>query len=286
MDSVLLRSVKNDEEKEFLQLLLNYLISQGRFFIEIKPDSTYSNSIIFSTLDFMEKEQNSGDILHIPQDSINIIADNYLLKYPNSTYNEFVKNHIRYKFKLSDWAIGSQFFTGGILFTNSLSKYFGNAFVVGLGIEFNYKRFLTYMQIVKGFGLLNNDIHAEMDVWKRKSITSIFTPEITMGYFAIDNLNFRLAGTSGIASTVLGPTSMETELNPDLEKFELGYSLTYTFGVFVDIKMNTVFRDRISFLRIRYNYNIPQFPNDFKGNFHNITIGYGLLGRAPIRVYI
>ncbi len=282
----IVESELKDEEKELLELMLNYLFSEGLSFIELKQDSTdRKNELINLTLNIMKDEIYSSEFFLISQDSINSIADNFLLKYPKSVYNEFVRTNIRYKYKISDWSFGSQLFMGGISFTDNLSQYYSNSVILGLGVDISYKRLLTCLQVFRGFGKTVDDIYKETEVWKSKSNTSIFKSEITLGLSLIDNKVFRLVGTSGIASTIIGPTSSDKESIPVLEEFELGYSFTYTIGGFVDIKLNKFINNSYSFLRLRYNYCKPSFPNDYEGNLHVITIGYGWSARNAKRIY-
>ena len=105
----------NAEEKEFLKLLLYALL--------FTPDRVDD-----------EKEM----------EEMNAKATAFLDNYPGSRYENYTRRYIRYRFRPSDWGMGSEFFLGYNQFTGGLSNHFTNCVIGGFAFDISYKKFTAY----------------------------------------------------------------------------------------------------------------------------------------------
>ena len=162
---------------------------------------------------------------------------------------------------------------------------------MGVAFDISYKKLILYLRDYIGFSKTKVDMLYSKGVWEKGSNATIFLPEASLGYTAMDNKHIKLAPFIGIASTGIGPSEYDQQQNPDLKNADLGFTATYTLGLNLDIKLKRSKAKMVTngpeqsywFLRLRYAYNLSQFENKypgFDGNMHYLTIGIGGFGRA------
>jgi len=264
LDSFIDNSSLKEETKDFLKLRLQYLASLGDY----KPTT---------------------------RDSLNLSADKFLESYPNSSYNAFIRKHIRYEFVPSKWGFVFEFFSGYGILTGELKNTFTNPVPIGIAFDIYYKKFALFLRDYIGFSKTKTGVPYNTGVWEKDSQVRLYLPEASLGYVIVDNKIAKLTPFAGYAGTAFLPTDNDQEKNSDLKKAGLQFTNTFTAGMNVDIKLGRsktemVFYNEESywFLRLRYGYNLPQFQkryNGYDGAMHYITVGIGGFGRAIKRKY-
>ena len=267
---------------------------------------TIENSIKESNLTQSEKDflfmhlfkcLRTKDTKDITQDTLNLLADNYLQNYPNDEHIGITRKFIRYKLVPSNWGFAYEIFSGYGLFSGTLKNLYTNNVPMGVAFDVYYKDLVLYLRDYIGFSNTKQDLYGQGELWPKNSQVRVYLPEASLGYIIHDSKHFKLAPFVGISSTDISPTEYDMEKFPYLKDFELKFTTTYSIGFNMDFKfgkpkMAMVTRSSPEesnwFIRIRYGYNFSQFSKsypEFDGNMQYITIGFGGFGRKIKRDY-
>jgi hypothetical protein len=247
------------EEKQFLRLQFNHLI--------LRDESKLIN-----------------------QDTLNHESDRFIVSYPHSKFEGYIRYYIRYVIAPSNWGLDFEFFSGYATMNKDLGRNFKSLIPFGVAFQIYYKKHVFFLRDYIGIGSTANDITYQSVVWKKNSQSNFFIPEAAYGYIFLDNKICRFIPSCGIAATMIGAPTGDINKHPEYEKMDFN-SLTWTLGCTLDIKFgnrkgNALYnQNNFGFVRIRYTYNMPQFDNKysgFSGTIHSITIGAGGFSR-PIR---
>jgi len=269
--------------------LLDKLVAETKNHIKQLTDSISQSSLEDSEKDFliMNLHYLVSDVEAYPseQEDLNLLADNYLLKYPNSSFATFTREYIRYKHDVSPWSFAAEFFSGYGFQTRDLNKQFGNNIPIGVAFDIGYKNFVLYLRYYIGLANTKFDTAYSVGVWESGSQVRVFLPEASLGYKIYKSERLNLVPFLGVSSTSISPTEYDLKETPELEELEIPFCLTYTFGLNLDIKLGEPLMPLVSFngedsyrfLRVRYSCNIPQFERKIQGisgQIHAITIGF------------
>jgi len=226
------------------------------------------------------------------QDSINTETESFLEAYPQSQYNDYARQYIRLKYKPSSWGFAFEFFSGYGFFTKELHDYYKNPIPVGVAFDVCYNKFELYLRDYIGITKTAQSIDYSTGSYMEGSSLQAFLPEISLGYASYENNRLKVAPFVGIGSMSITPPSSSFNESPYLEEITLDFTTTYVFGFGCDFKLGTkntpryITHSNYAFIRLRYSYNLPQFDKKYEnrtGAFHNITIGFGGIGRRLIR---
>jgi hypothetical protein len=255
-----------NEEKAFLKLNLEYLTT--------------------------ETKNNAQE-----QDFLNVLADEFLENFPDSKYEDYTREFVRFKIVPAKWGFGFDFFSGFGTFTGGLQNDFGKHIPVGVAFDIQYRNFVLYLRDYIGIGKMRDSISIGSTIWEKGSTINIFIPEASIGYVVHDGNHFKIAPYAGIAATLLTPTEAAIDDHPEYKNISRS-ATTYAIGMNVDLKLGKPKskvhmvsagpEDAFWFLRIRYGYGIPQFDKkyeNFSGNVHYISVGLGGFGRKLKRDY-
>ena len=253
----------SEEQKDFLLIYLNYLLSDSDF----PPNG---------------------------QEELNSMADEFLEKHPDSDYENFIRENIRFKYAPSKWGLAFEFFGGYGAFTGGLTNHYKNNFAVGNAFDVEYEKLTLYLRNYIGFSFTKNERVLNGGVWKKGAQVRVYLPEASFGYRLIENNKLKLSPFAGIGAASISATDYDLERNPELEQVELGFSTTYTAGVNLDFKLKwggdvLPHVDPVKnywFLRVRYGFASPQFDNPhsgYTGNMHYLTVGIGAVGHGVRR---
>jgi len=252
---------------------------------------TNSKDFLLLHLNFMV----SGEpLLKISQDEVNAMASLYLETHPESSYEEYVRNNIRYQYSPSKWGLGFEFFSGFGMFTGELNDLYNNQGVLGVAFDIEYNKFTLYLRNYIAFGETKQDRENAGVLWPKNSQATMFFPEASLGYTVLENDKIKLSPFAGIGAAHIGPTETDLEQRPELENLEVGFSTSYTLGLNLNIKLGWEVQNLLTlredksywFVRLRYGYTMPQF-NDYpmhQGNVHQITVGIGGIYKGMKRV--
>jgi hypothetical protein len=248
-------------EKEFLRVLLEYLLMDGK-------DS-------FTT-----------------REKVNALATDYIVTQPDSYLIPFVQNYIRFVVQPSDWGFGLDFFSGYGSFTGSLGRHFRPVIPLGVAFEAQRRKVIADFRIFLGFG---GKVLREFDYaghWKKDLTLNVVYPELSLGYALIDNPAVRCYPFTGITPMFISPPEkIRKEPGNDVE---LNSGWTATVGFNCDLKFGSAGNltkvpnaTGYSFVRIRTGFSFPGFDKKipgFSGNLFFVQIGYGGISRKLVRV--
>jgi hypothetical protein len=222
------------------------------------------------------------------QDTLNRSADNFLNTYPESEYNNFVKQNIRFKLVPNNWGFACEFFSGYGIFTGKIHNNFTNNIPLGAAFDICFKRFELYLRDYIGFNNTKKDLDYSTGTYKKKSPTRVFLPEASFGYAALDRDRFKLAPFVGIGWLNVCPPSSKTNKIQELNEISIS-ALFCNFGTNFDLKFGKKdysFRPKSSygFMRIRYGFCLAIKRKEGIIDYsHYITIGFGVLARGVKR---
>jgi hypothetical protein len=227
------------------------------------------------------------------QDYLNTSADQFLVSYPNSGYEQFVRRNIRYVYKISKWGAAYELFTGAGIFSGGLQRNFKNVYSFGIACDVAYNNLTGYLRIAIGHSKTKDSIAFSTGTWRGGEHAEMLAFEGSVGYATFENNHFKVSPFIGFTSTGISPSQTDKEKFPEYEDVGLEYTLAYTLGVNTEIKFKTAQRwngfgtqESYRFIRLRYSYVMPQFDrkyDGFSGDLHCITIGFGAFGRAMNR---
>lgn len=295
-------------EDESIPQNVRILPEQDYLFIKLKERLQKEQIIIKESLNSIGMENFEKDFLYLlfedllfdfqnqnfDQDSLNRYSNQYLVKYPDSPFNSFIKEFIRVEFEPSYWGFGFEFFSGYGIFTDQLQTNFANHVPIGIAFDVQYKSVVLYLRNYIGLGRTSMPIDFGGTTWRDNAQTRIFLPEASIGYELVSTDYFKFTPFVGISATDISPTEYDLDRYEEYENVGLDFTTTYSFGLNLDIKLKTSSsgilarnEDGSWNIRLRYSFNQPQFANsypDFTGNFHYLTVGISGFARKLKRV--
>ncbi len=226
------------------------------------------------------------------QDSLNEQADNFLETYPQSKYEYFTKEYIRYKLVPGNWGFGYGIYGGYGKYSENLSENYKDNATFGLSFDVYYKNFELDLRMNTSGTKSKNDFSYSLGTFEKGSKMACDFFEASLGYAVFNNNRFRILPFAGIGTMSIHPITKDTEKTPELEEVSLDYTSTYVVGLNFDIKIGQKDAPKFypspsyGFIRIRYEYCMPRFEEKYDGmtgDMHYITIGFGGVGRGVKR---
>ncbi len=227
------------------------------------------------------------------QDTLNNLTTSFFAAYPDSRYERYLREQVRWAFRPTRMGYGFEFFSGYGIFTKTLSNQFQNNIPIGVAFEFTYKQWGLYLRDYIGFSSTKEDLPFSAATWAKGKQARVYLPELSVGYVCTKSDRLKVVPFLGISSTDITPTSKDQSDYTGYSDIGWQFTTTYTVGINFDIRISKITtmpilrRDRIEksyrFLKIRYAYNAPQFQNKYAGldgSMHYITIGFGMFGRV------
>lgn len=228
--------------------------------------------------------------LAITQDEINKRSNEFLIAYPESRFNKFIRTYIRHEYVPAKWGMGFEFCFGKAWFNKELEANFSKPFIVGMDFDVVYKQWVLYLRNCIGFGKIRRDLLYPNITWTKGARTEVFFPEASLGYNFKLRKSFLITPFAGLTSCSIAPSAKD-QRNEAFDDVGLEFTTSYTLGLnldYIPFFKRTLFPSgQHGFIRLRYGYNIPQFYkkyDDFNGNAHYLTIGFGAIYRKMKRV--
>lgn len=194
------------------------------------------------------------------------------------------------KYQLSNWGYGVDLLTGYNIFTEGLHNHFKNQVLFGMSFTMQYKKIIVInLGYVYGCSKTKKDIEIDSLIWKKGSKARYHNLELSMAYPFINNNTIRVLpfmglSISGILAKDLSPNAdyiFDFEKDEIEEKFNF-YDEPFFLGLCLDIKFRNGGgndkKNKFAYLRVKYAYNLSHYNkdyNEFKGNNHNIILGFG-----------
>lgn len=227
------------------------------------------------------------------QDTINKKATEFLTLFPNTKYEHFVRNSVRFVYKKSDWGFGMDFSIG---YANAgfKSRDINDGFLFGFGWDFHYKKLAAYTRVNLVINTIKHDFYFTPSVVLPAG-SSILNggPELSFGYEAFDSKSFNLIPFAGIGAILVDPNQNEQNSNPIYKNLELA-SFSYHVGINCDIKFKPIngYNPYFSFnqssyssVRLRLMYIMPtsKMP-ELRSNLLLFSVGWGFNSYSKKRV--
>ncbi len=252
----------NAEEKEFLKLLLHSLL--------FTSDSVYDEE---------------------GMEEVNAKATAFLDNYKDSRYENYTRRYIRYRFRPSDWGLGSEFFLGYNMFTDGLSNHFTNRVVGGFACDISYKKLTASVRVNFSGTKTLQEITRRGITWPKDVNGYMIGSDLAFHYPVFQSRNLLISPVAGIGGMGIGPSFEQVkEEYPELKDFKELSSFNYLVGL--DIKVNAwnneidLSRYGGGYVGLRYTYYIPNLGERHelqRGNMHAITLTVGGFGHQRKR---
>lgn len=225
-------------------------------------------------------------------DEANRLSNAYLAKYPNSPYDEFVRKHIRFEFKDSDWGFYWDFGLGGSVNSGDLRNSIGGGgFSATMGLEVRHKKVLGQFNFEIADSKLAKDIDINNTTWRMGSTSTNTSFVLNAGYLLLENKRWSIYPLAGVGYSTIYADNEQTKEDPNLKKLKIntfypdvGFGIDFKLYISAPYSMEKTPFGRVS-LKYKYKmYNFERKDPIFKGHQHFITLSYGLGGRSQNRV--
>jgi len=263
------------KQNEFLQLFLTYLLRGGY------------------------------DPATDAQQEVNAEATQFLDRYPNSEWRDYIRENIRIRYELSPWFGGFNIGGGFNGLTRDLKGRYGNTGSLDVEIYGGRKQFGLAFDAHIGFMRNKNEETFTFDdgfqvSWLEDDPARLY--RLSLNSFAHIPITpaWQLVPIAGIGMSAIEPTESALEDLPELEVFKSGWYETYNLGVGLQwrfrtwsnqdkIGLGSIYTEQSTYyLQLRYVYSQPQFQRklrDFEGHYHTLTLSIGGFGRSWRRKY-
>lgn len=275
------------------EIEVSAIANESRIRESIQQSSLSSEEKAIVTLHFdyllsFSEDLHNYQLRQNTQNDLNSKANNFLETYPESPYETYVRNEIRYIYERSNWGFAFEFFSGYGIFNSDLEDSFSDNVPIGIAFDVEYKNWALYLRDYIGLHKTKIDIPHREGIWEKNSQARTYLGEASLGYVSVDNNLFKVAPFAGIGTMGISPTEYDIQDDRSLRKADLKFTQTYIFGVNLDLKIGAtkvpiiaLNEESFWFIRIRYAYTRPQFTwkyDSFHGDMHYITIGFGGFG--------
>ena len=286
--------------------MLNMLASTDQLYEKISNKTSESYDVIIHFLDEAELTEVERDFLELhlywmlfgPNTVVekealaqmNDKADEFLQKHPNSEFDQFVRNNIRYKMVLDDWGLGYEIAMGYLGMQGEMEKQFQDGFLLRLTLDATYKKTLLSLNLNIGGTKTLVDFPFRDTEWLRGSHAVMGDIDASIGYriLEINKLSFTPFAGIGAINFAAGAEEIEQDaifekLNFTAQNYLAGINCTFDFR-----NKNNPFEYGGSFLNLRYTFVMPQYNGRRgieSGNMHWLTLGWGIYGRPYNRVF-
>jgi hypothetical protein len=259
------KSTLSGEDKSMLTLILNDIFSENY-------------------------QINTPEVKAKIQNGINLKCDSFLVAYPHSRYEHYVRNYIRLVIGRSDWGFGMDFSIG---YANAglKSNYIDDGYSVGIGCEFQHKKLGLFTRVnIIGTTTKKDFYFTPTAILPAGSSVTYLAPEISLGYETLNNKKVTFMPFAGISGLFCDPLKDDQDKIPQLKDKELS-SFCYQVGLNCDFKLKSLKANQylineynIQSIRLRVTYLMPStnIP-ELKGNQLMVTVGWGLVGYAKKR---
>jgi hypothetical protein len=226
-------------------------------------------------------------------ETLNLQRENFLSKYPNSTYFNYVKDFTGLAFETKNWTVSAEYFTGLGSYSGTFGKTLAPIVPVGITFDFRYKHFSFGLIDYIGFTKTRDTINTLKSLWKPNYPARLFMLGASLGYNIIDQEKIKLRPFVGYYSSSLLPPLFVSGKNENKD-LGLNFTSSFAFGISTDFFVKTEneteynwnSRD-LHYFRLTYHYVSSPFERKYPtltGNFHTFTLGYAMLSSSKRRV--
>jgi hypothetical protein len=220
----------------------------------------------------------------------------YLRQYPDSRYDNYVRNVLHHEYDIHGFSMALEFWTGASIMSKTLHEGFGSGAVFGFGFVWGWNNFQLNTRASIVFSRLNADMPVKNYIWQQSERAQVFLPEISLGYVAHVGNKFVISPVAGISWFSAAPFEADEEKNSDLKGIEINSGISPIFGIEIGREFSSYYMNnpqkqsyRRGFYSYHIRYTIQQVAfgslyNRYNGTTHNISlvIKFGLGGAKRI----
>jgi len=255
----------NQEEKDFLQLHLNYCLA------DVNNDAS-------------------------AQENLNNQADKFLINYPSSIYGPFIRKVIRFKQTVSDFGWGYDLFVGYHVFNGGIAESFSDYFSFGMSVDMAYKSYLLNLSFSLGRSTLQKDIDYQSIIWDEGRRGDIFVPQASFGYTFFAQRRLSITPFVGVSGFYIMPEYDDIQAYTPFENIELNSDASWNAGLSINLFSkpatggNMIYRASQfqAFIKLKYNYFHSGYKKEYyglDGAMHQISLSFGGFVRRIKRTY-
>lgn len=226
-------------------------------------------------------------------DTLNVRSNEFLLQYPGSQFDPFVRNFLRYEYKKSVLMNGGAAYFGAILVGGDAHDKISGGFGVGIDLNLSYKGVVAGVQLSISSGHKSRDEFHGTDgaIYDYGVKFDGVSPNFYIGYWflyrgisvlpAIGYGGFRLEVDSSEGNENLKGCYVKSDWGPVLS-VEIGY------GNKIFAPTDTYVSSGRMALGLRYSFqpvNIHLQDGDISGAIHRVTLCYRISAGKLKRVY-
>ncbi len=228
------------------------------------------------------------------QSEMNEKCDSFLLAYPHSSYEHFVRNYLRYKIVPSNYAFGYDFGLGYNSMMGGMSSYLQGNVDLALGLEYYYRKYLFDFRMRMGAPTLSKDISfGNNATLPSGQVSNLMMVNLDVGHLLKETKRLAIYPFVGGGLMSLSPSDSAASRNPATKSKEFDVPFL-SLGVNVDLKFmaSNIYSGMgyeyntsgYGFARFRLSYMLPLSSEPvFQGGFINFSVGIGLLARRSKR---
>lgn len=286
--------------------LLNMLASSDQLYKNISLKSAESYDVILHFLDEADLKEVEKDFLelhlywmlfgpnHVNEtealEEMNIRADTFLEKHPNSEFESFVRSKIRFKLGLNNWGVGWEVGMGYLGTQGGMANQFKDGFLLRLGIDGSYKKTIISLNLNMGATSTKVDFPYHDTHWAKGSAAMMMDIDLSLGYRILEVHKFSFTPFVGFGAINFSPGAQEIEENYSLNKLNLtaqnhlaGINCTFDLS-----NKNNPFGYDGNSINLRYTFAKPQYNGRkgiMSGSMHWLTLGWGMSARQIKRIF-
>jgi len=225
------------------------------------------------------------------QDTLNILANEYLKKYPQSDYNTYIKRYIRYQLVESNSAFIMDMGFGGYFNSGQLYRKFGSSGLFSIGLGWKHNKLNYNFSCFIGSSTVKQDLVVESKPWIKGVKLDLVSTKFSFGYDILDMGRFKFSPNFGLVYTEYSPSQYSQPndyIYSDIKntsKYFFAYSLGFNYDISFKPRINNLtYISYLSFIRLSYGINIPvKLYSGYNGVVNYFTISYGFGLRAVKR---
>jgi hypothetical protein len=227
------------------------------------------------------------------QETVNNAASDFLVSCPNSRFEGYVRNFIRYKYSPRGLLFDFALYSGSSFFTGKTADYFRSGGVMGCGFALSYSDIMLNFRGGFVFSRLKNDITYNSVVWEDNECAQVFLLELSLGYRFRVNKKFCLSPIVGVAGFSGAPYENDKQKHPELKDISIDSDAVPVVGidfnyVLYDYYYNNYLTGKLMYafyaIDLRYTFQPVKFPEEYahmNGITHNVSLGLTFgFGRA------
>ena len=225
-------------------------------------------------------------------DEQNEHVQSFLLKFPGSKYEHYVKNYTGVEFEEKKFRFSAEYFMGIGAYNGKMGKVLQPVIPLGISFDLKYKHFNLRIIDYIGFSITRDTINNYEQTWRRNAAARVLIPGITMGYFLLDRKNVSFTPLIGVSGTAIGPPIFQ-EGRKENKDVGFGFTSTLSYGASVEFLIGpheesyNWLQPDLQHFRITYLYHEPHYERKYlvyDGALHTLTIGYVLLSNPKKRI--